>query len=46
MAEKKGQGEKEFEEAKKKKTAELMKKNWDEQLQLKVNEEIVERIFI
>ena len=27
MAEKKGQGEKEFEEAKKKKTAELMKKN-------------------
>lgn len=46
MAEKKGQGEKEFVEAKKKKATELMKKNWDEQLQLKVNEEIVERIFI
>jgi hypothetical protein len=30
MAEKKGQGEKEFVEAKKKKATELMKKNWDE----------------
>lgn len=32
IAEKKGKGEKEFEEAKRKKATELMKKNWDEQL--------------
>ena len=46
LAEKQLAGEEEFMSAKRNKAKEVMKKQWDEQLKLKSNEEMVGRIFV